>query len=392
MHKVNRAFYLVCTVLLLILSVHSFGMSQKAIEYYSAGELSYKSGDYGTALRNYELSISMDPAIEGYDSQLKFKMGISAYMIGEYDKARSYLSGYNNDLVDALLNSISQRKQQDEWKKWISQYKPTEIPSGTEIPVETKKKSTSSFLIIPLVFIITFSFLFFAEFRVYKLRKRVIELPAKPSEETAQSVNIVSNVKEEAITVSEELPEEWNLIPKDAKIVDFEQLLNSEIDVFKDIFEQLSVGTETDSVEKSQVEEGIQNNISESGIEIPAEGKNEELIENEMEKLVEDILGETKELIADLSEESEDIKKEEGSENEVISQVELESMESEMISKLRLVREEWTDADKIEASLYEELQKDFSEFDTIEKITEKETKILVEKLIILREGSEEQKN
>jgi tetratricopeptide (TPR) repeat protein len=376
--------------LLLILSVHSFGISQKAIEYYSAGELSYKSGDYSTALRNYELSISMDPAIEGYDSQLKFKMGISAYMIGEYDKARSYLSSYNNDLVDALLNSISQRKQQDEWKKWISQYKPSEIPSGTEIPVETKKKGTSSFLIMFLVFIITFSFLFFAEFRVYKLRKRVIELPAKPSEETAQSVNIVSNVKEEAITISEELPEEWNLIPKDAKIVDFEQLINSEIDVFKDIFEQLSVSTE--SVEKSKVEEGIENNISESTTEIPSEGKNEELIENEREKLVEDILGETKELIADLGKESEDIKKEERSENEVISQVELESMESEMLSKLKLLSEEWTDADKIEASQYEDLQKDFSEFDTIEKITEKETKILVEKLIILREGSEEQKN
>jgi hypothetical protein len=32
------------------------------------------------------------------------------------------------------------------------------------------------------------------------------------------------------------------------------------------------------------------------------------------------------------------------------------------------------------------MQKDFSEYDTLEKITEEETKILVEKLIKLRQG------
>jgi len=78
-------------------------VSQKAIEYYSAAELSYKSGDYSTALKNYELALSTDPTIEGYDSQIKFKMGISAYMMGDYDKARSYLAGYNNELSEPCL-------------------------------------------------------------------------------------------------------------------------------------------------------------------------------------------------------------------------------------------------------------------------------------------------
>jgi len=102
--------------LLILITIVGFSTAQTGMEYYSAAELSYKSGDYKTALDNYEMALAADNTLEGYDPQIKFKMGISAYMIGNYDKARNYLAGYDNDFVKNLLESISSRQAEDEWK------------------------------------------------------------------------------------------------------------------------------------------------------------------------------------------------------------------------------------------------------------------------------------
>jgi tetratricopeptide (TPR) repeat protein len=350
-------------------------VSQKAIEYYSAAELSYKSGDYSTALKNYELALSTDPTIEGYDSQIKFKMGISAYMIGDYDKARSYLAGYNNEFVRALLDSISQRKAQDEWKKWISTYRPTTVEEATQVASQVEKKSKSNFLPIFLIFVITFAVLLIAEFRIYKARRMVIELPKKPAEATLLPSTVGQNVSESLVEPSEKsFSEEFELIPKEARIVDFEQLLQSEIDVFKDIFEQIP-----------QKEETKQEPTEAKGAE---EIGKERLVETadkafEREKIVEEILGETKELIEDLGKE---IVKQPQEEVPQTEQIEIESIEAELLSKLRTQKDSWVEESQPSAEFYEEMQKDFSEYDTLEKITEEETKILVEKLIKLRQG------
>jgi tetratricopeptide (TPR) repeat protein len=350
-------------------------VSQKAIEYYSAAELSYKSGDYSTALKNYELALSTDPTIEGYDSQIKFKMGISAYMIGDYDKARSYLAGYDNEFVRALLDSISQRKAQDEWKKWISTYRPTTVEEATQVASQVEKKSKTNFLPVFLIFVITFAVLLIAEFRIYKARRMVIELPKKPAEATLSPSTVGQNVSESLVEPSEKsFSEEFELIPKEARIVDFEQLLQSEIDVFKDIFEQIPQKEETkqkpteakgaEEIEKERLAEAVDKAV-------------------EREKIVEEILGETKELIEDLGKE---IVKQPQEEVPQTEQIEIESIEAELLSKLRAQRDSWVEESQPSAEFYEEMQKDFSEYDTLEKITEEETKILVEKLIKLRQG------
>jgi len=350
-------------------------VSQKAIEYYSAAELSYKSGDYSTALKNYELALSTDPKIEGYDSQIKFKMGISAYMMGDYDKARSYLAGYNNEFVRTLLDSISQRKAQDEWKKWISTYRPTTVEEATQVASQVEKKSKSNFLPIFLIFVITFAVLLIAEFRIYKARRMVIELPKKPAEATLSPSTVGQNVSESLVEPSEKsFSEEFEFIPKEARIVDFEQLLQSEIDVFKDIFEQIP-----------QKEETKQKPTEAKGVEEIEKERLAEAVDKavEREKIVEEILGETKELIEDLGKEIDKQPQEEVPKTE---QIEIESIEAELMSKLRTQRDSWVEESQPSAEFYEEMQKDFSEYDTLEKITEEETKILVEKLIKLKQG------
>uniref|UniRef100_A0A7V4NFJ3 Tetratricopeptide repeat protein n=1 Tax=Fervidobacterium pennivorans TaxID=93466 RepID=A0A7V4NFJ3_FERPE len=350
-------------------------VSQRAIEYYSAAELSYKSGDYSTALKNYELALSTDPTIEGYDPQIKFKMGISAYMIGDYDKARSYLAGYDNDFVRALLDSISQRKAQDEWKKWISTYKPTTVEEATQLVSQVQKESKTNLLPVLLIFVITFAVLLVAEFRIYKARRMVIELPKKPAEATLSSSTGGQTVSETLVETSEKsVSEEFELIPKEARIVDFEQLLQSEIDVFKDIFEQIPQKEKTE--QKPAEAKGVKELEKE-----PLVGAAEKEVERE--KVVEEILGETKELIEDLGKE---IVTQPQEEKFQVEQIEMESIEAGLLSRLRAQRDNWVEESQSSAEFYEEMQKEFSEFDTLEKITEEETKILVEKLIKLRQG------
>jgi len=128
---------------------------------------------------------SMIKRLEGYDPQIKFKMGISAYMIGNYDKARNYLAGYDNDFVRNLLESISSRETEDEWKRWIKQNNPTtsevvsqdEVSTSTAVTVTQPSSGSSNVAIIIVIFSTTFVVLMIAEYRIYRVKRKVIELP-----------------------------------------------------------------------------------------------------------------------------------------------------------------------------------------------------------------------
>lgn len=364
-------------VVLFVLLSAVFGISNQAIEYYSAAELSYKAGDYATALRNYELALSVDSTIEGYDSQLKFKMGISAYMIGDYDKAKSYLSGYHNDFVNALLESIAQRKAQDEWKKWIVKNRPvtSEMPEvSSQVPETQTKGKNNYFLLTVLIFAITFSVLIFAEFRIYRLRK-VVELPVRPEAQPVEQPIVVEAEKMEEAIISEEL----QLLLKDAKVIDFESLMNSEIDVFKDILEQI----QSQNIPSTGTEESKEPMIYGEQAELDKDVETTD----EREKLIHEILDESRELVESIEEEKlnvENILSEEKGISE--EHIDLEDQEMFLLERLREISDKLEEQKNITVEEFESIQKDFEEFDEIEKITEDETKILVRKLIELHRG------
>lgn len=363
-------------ILIFLTYVITFPISQRAIEYYSAAELSYKSGDYGTALRNYELALTTDPTIEGYDSYIKFKMGISAYMIGNYDKARSYLSGYNTSFVKELLASIDKRQSQDEWKRWISKNKlvVSEVSTQTFSKV-TKVKSTN--LILPIViFLVIFLSLIVAEIRILRLRKQVLELPLRPEKEK------LSEVREEIIQVKEKSTKEapvedeiMQLIPENAKIVDFEKLINSEIDIFKDLLDGTGGVEDILFQEKEYKGQETQKDVSIA-----------EETSKERKNIIENILEESKELIQSL-------KIEESEQSSPVHMIELSELESKFIEKLKDYSKILSSQNEIEAPRneidiedLEKLQQDFTYFDSLEKITEEDTKLLVKKLVDMYRG------
>lgn len=402
------AFFLVLT------TVIGFSTAQNGMEYYSAAELSYKSGDYKTALDNYEMALAADNTLEGYDPQIKFKMGISAYMIGNYDKARNYLAGYDNDFVRNLLESISSRETEDEWKRWIKQNNPTtsevvsqdEVSTSTAVTVTQPSSGSSNVAIIIVIFSTTFVVLMIAEYRIYRVKRKVIELPlesrqrasAQKIESEIASTNTpnTAEVSGEASQSSDaaekssidKTPSELDLIPNGAKIIDFEELINSEIDVFKDIFEQLdTIDNKKEEMPSVESAKNTDNSDVLQNIEFDAEPPIEEI---DREALINEVLDESKNLIDEIekiSNESGETKQSE------VTPVELESIEAELIGKVKKIvdtisenKDKETESEEQPVEDYEKLQKPFEEFDELEKISEEDANILMKKLLILSRG------
>ena len=401
---------------LVLITVIGFSTAQTGMEYYSAAELSYKSGDYKTALDNYEMALAADNTLEGYDPQIKFKMGISAYMIGNYDKARNYLAGYDNDFVRNLLESISSRETEDEWKRWIKQNNPTtsevvsqdEVSTSTAVTVTQPSSGSSNVAIIIVIFSTTFVVLMIAEYRIYRVKRKVIELPlesrqrasAQKIESEIASTNTpnTAEVSGEASQSSDaaekssidKTPSELDLIPNGAKIIDFEELINSEIDVFKDIFEQLdTIDNKKEEMPSVESAKNTDNSDVLQNIEFDAEPPIEEI---DREALINEVLDESKNLIDEIekiSNESGETKQSE------VTPVELEGIEAELIGKVKKIvdtisenKDKETESESEEQPVedYEKLQKPFEEFDELEKISEEDANILMKKLLILSRG------
>ncbi len=399
---------------LVLITVIGFSTAQNGMEYYSAAELSYKSGDYKTALDNYEMALAADNTLEGYDPQIKFKMGISAYMIGNYDKARNYLAGYDNDFVRNLLESISSRETEDEWKRWIKQNNPTtsevvsqdEVSTSTAVTVTQPSSGSSNVAIIIVIFSTTFVVLMIAEYRIYRVKRKVIELPlesrqrasAQKIESEIASTNTpnTAEVSGEASQSSDaaekssidKTPSELDLIPNGAKIIDFEELINSEIDVFKDIFEQLdTIDNKKEEMPSVESAKNTDNSDVLQNIEFDAEPPIEEI---DREALINEVLDESKNLIDEIekiSNESGETKQSE------VTPVELEGIEAELIGKVKKIvdtisenKDKETESEEQPVEDYEKLQKPFEEFDKLEKISEEDANILMKKLLILSRG------
>ncbi|GEM_PF-531041 len=401
---------------LILITVIGFSTAQTGMEYYSAAELSYKSGDYKTALGNYEMALAADNTLEGYDPQIKFKMGISAYMIGNYDKARNYLAGYDNDFVRNLLESISSRQIEDEWKRWIKQNNPTtsevvsqdEVPTSTAVTVAQPSSGSSNVAIIIVIFSTIFVVLMIAEYRIYRVKRKVIELPLEPSQRaSAQRAEseIASTNTHTTVEVSGEAgqssdkvekssidktPSELDLIPNGAKVIDFEELINSEIDVFKDIFEQLdNIDNKNEGMPEKSVEAARNTDSSDvlENMEFDAEPPIGEI---DREVLINEVLDESKNLIDEIKKISNESDETEQSE---VTSFKLESIEAELIGRVKKItdtvsenKDKETKSEEQPVEDYEKLQKPFEEFDELEKISEEDASILMKKLLILSRG------
>lgn len=222
-------------VLILLSSVVLAG----AIEYYNSALNAYAQGDYKRALEWFEMALKLEPRIESYDSLVKLRMGVCAFMINDHAKAKAYLEPYesSNAVAASILKIIREgTKATEEWMVWLK----SRIPASVPIQTQPSKKQAPVLLIVG-VFIASFSVAFLM-LRFLKKRKKGV-------------------VEEEELTVEEKLErqlEEIGMVSegvtKDKRIVDFEtdeelQKLEAQIDsIVQEIISKESEKKEADLV------------------------------------------------------------------------------------------------------------------------------------------------
>ncbi|MBT1247456.1 MULTISPECIES: tetratricopeptide repeat protein [unclassified Thermosipho (in: thermotogales)] len=319
MKKISAIF-----ILFFVLAI--FGFQKEAIEYYQAGLNAYQQDNYKKALEYFEKALILDPSIEGYDNSLKFKTGISAFMIGNYDKAKAYLSNYkDNPIIGKLLNSIQKESTEtSEWSNWIKKYHPTEVPVSTNT---TNNKSNFKLILFLITFSLSFTILLFMEIRVWKAKK-TYPVPVeeiKPEPMKTPSI-IVENTEE--------------LFPENTKAtINFEDLINKDLSFLSEFFD------DTPKQELDKEPEKLVENALESKNTVNKVEKSNNIKEEKEEKV--EINNETlKDYIQVVKEEEEKEKSSEEEINEILE--EIDEIE-EIVSNSN------EDKDIVENSLIEQL-------------------------------------
>lgn len=189
-------------VVLILFSIFCFS---NAMEYYNSALNAYAQGDYKRALEWFEAALKMDPKIESYDPMVKLRMGMCAFMLKDYAKAKTYLEPYEsqNALAASVLKAIREGSESnEEWLEWLK----SRIPAT--LPVQTSTKRKTPILLVLGVFIISFTATFLL-LRMLRRQKQPIE--------------------QEQLTVEEKLErqlEELNMVASELgqgrKMIDFE--------------------------------------------------------------------------------------------------------------------------------------------------------------------------
>ena len=166
-----------------------------ANDLYSNALSAYLEGDYRRALELFENALREDPTIEERDSLVKLKMGICAYAIGDYEKARAYLSNFPDNVVaQEILKRLS--VPEEVWKKYIE----TEKAGSESKKVEATK--SIPFWLPMVVSAATFLSVFFLQ---RFLMKRLAMRSEKKSSVAKEIPGVVEELPEGTV---EEIPEE----------------------------------------------------------------------------------------------------------------------------------------------------------------------------------------
>jgi tetratricopeptide (TPR) repeat protein len=163
-------------VLLVLIPVLIFS---NALEYYKSALNAYAQGDYKRALEWFEASLKIEPRMESYDPLIKLRMGVCAYMIKDYAKARAYLEPYesSNAVAASILKAIREgSKASEEWLEWLRSRIP---PPATTQPQPSKKNIP--LLLVTGVFILSFA----ATFLLLRLMKGIKKV-TEPKELSAE--------------------------------------------------------------------------------------------------------------------------------------------------------------------------------------------------------------
>ncbi len=211
---------------ILLISLMTFAFSQSGMDYYSAGMNAYASGNYKEALEWFEKALEIDPTIEQTDPYLKFRMGICAFVIKDYQKAKTYLSLYrDNEVAQQILRVIEKGVPEEEWRKWIKIPQEAKETSQAARVVNEKKGNFKKALLSLGISIVVFVSLFLIELKIMKLKEL-----AKATKEVRQVGTVPEEERE--IVAAQKTSEKAIEVP-------FEEIMRKEIEAIEELVQPL---------------------------------------------------------------------------------------------------------------------------------------------------------
>ncbi len=267
---------LVVIIYLLLFTV-VFSVTPKAYSYYTAAMSAMQMKDCGAALQWFEKALLEDPTIEDVDPYIKLWMGVCAYEIKNYAKARDFLKLFpDNEIAKSILSRMKkglspEEKEWEEIKELISQEKLSleSFTIGSTPPTSTATNTSagegkSSFLVFTGLFIVIFSALMILELKFGLIAGMMAKIPR---------IRIVvgnAEVVREVVHGTTEKPEaeqEEEVEEKEVE-VDIEELFNAPLDTV----DKLIYGEDfAPEIQEEKVKEEIQKETEEKA----EEGKSE---------------------------------------------------------------------------------------------------------------------
>ncbi len=289
-------FVFILFVLITILYGQNSGM-----DYYLAGIRAYQVQDCKNAVNWLEEALAKDPDIEVYDPEIKLKIGVCAYRIGDYDKAKAYLSLFpNNALAKNLLELIKEGKHEEEWEKWLMVEKPTPQPVATTTqeasPVKESKfpSQFSYYLLVIGMFFVIFAVLTFLEWKFGLITSFILKAlggSVTVTPETYQPKEVAEEIEAKPEASVEEKELEFDL----------EEIMNARLDVIDRLIYGDEGFIEEEEVKEITEEKEEAPETTEEMVEAPEEESGESEKEEVMAEIAEAVQ-EKKETLTDSDE------------------------------------------------------------------------------------------
>ena len=221
-----------------------------AFRLYNEGLAAYQSGEFERALKLFEEALVILPEMESYAPEIKLYIGVSAYYIGDYAKARTYLQLFPESPLARELLETMKNKKVEELPSFREKVETTH--AGTTSIEETKRETnflTILFLLTPLIGVGGF---FLVLLILLKLRGPVIAEALVPARQTSQMET--AEAQETAIEQGPILSNEGGIIEE----IDVGEILKTDLE---DVRELLS---DVESMETQEKVEEVEEKTAEA--------------------------------------------------------------------------------------------------------------------------------
>lgn len=271
----DRGLFLFILILCLGVVLLGNSKSEAAYKTYQEALNAYNAGEFERAIKLFEYVLQTYPKIESEVPEIKLYLGVSAFYVGEYGKAKAYLQLFpESPLAQELLKKINEIEKagtsgQIDWSGYREVQPSATNPQQSMQTEEATASSSNRILLVVLISSIVaiggFLALTFIFIKLGLMNVRTVkeELPVAPNKEELEEATFIEpdlHELQDRTTEAEEIEE-----------IEVERLIQEELEDVRTLLEGITETEETAEAEAEIVQDQEPTNESEEEEEIAVE-------------------------------------------------------------------------------------------------------------------------